>query len=308
MVLGVTGAGVDVDQQAAAAWARVEAALGRVLADSLEQLNPPATAEATAALQTASAVPLPADFLASLRVHNGTHTGLASPSSARSPVPLEYLYDTGRIIEHTRMWHDGYGPQPNWDDPQVWAYLVDHGGLRLNGPVRPVVGSPDTVVVGDMNGDVLWLLDLAPAPGGTPGQVVRVDVECAAWDVLAPSWTQLLLRYAEDLERFAADPATSTLDIDELGPACEWVGGRPPAPAGARTAWLRDVQSRDPYPHHRADCEATTMRWRNERNDRCPLDGEHEPHVFSWMDRHHPCGGGRIGVDKDADRQRWDHS
>ncbi|MFG2089706.1 MULTISPECIES: hypothetical protein [unclassified Spirillospora] len=25
-----------------------------------------------------------------------------------------------------------------------------------------------------------WLLDFDPAPGGTPGQVVRVDVECAS--------------------------------------------------------------------------------------------------------------------------------
>ena len=57
--------------------------------------------------------------------------------------------------------------------------------------MRPIVGSPGAVVVDDTNGDAWWLLDFHPAPGGTPGQVVRVDVECASWDVLAPSWTQL---------------------------------------------------------------------------------------------------------------------
>jgi hypothetical protein len=107
-----------------------------------------------------------------------------------------------------------------------------------------------------------------PLPGGTPGQVVRVDVECASWDVLAPSWTQLLVRYAEDLELFAADPDNSTLEIDDhRGLACEW-GGSPPS---------------DSWGCVRHGC------W-----------------TFS-MDRHNPCGGGQASVDKDADRRRWDH-
>jgi hypothetical protein len=38
--------------------------------------------------------------------------------------------------------------------------------IWLNGPVRPIVDSPGAVVVGDMNGDVLWLLDFDPAKGG----------------------------------------------------------------------------------------------------------------------------------------------
>jgi hypothetical protein len=49
------------------------------------------------------------------------------------------------------------------------------------------------------------------------------------------------------------------------------------------------------------------MQWRNERNERCTLDGEHKPHVFRSMDRHHPCGGGQTSVDKEADRRRWDY-
>lgn len=116
--------------------------------------------------------------------------------------------------------------------------------------------------------------------------MVRVDVECASWDVLAPSWTQLLVRYAEDLELFAADPDNSTLEIDDLGPAREWGGSTPSDPLGVRPAWLLDVHARDPYPYHRAEIEAHAMQWRNERNER---------------------GGGQASVDKDADRRRWDH-
>jgi cell wall assembly regulator SMI1 len=251
---------------------------------------------------------LPQDFRASLCIHNGTDPGPTLPSRDPSPVPLQCLYDTNLIIEQTRMWRDGHHPEPNWDDPRVWAYQVDDGNhLFLNGPVRPIVGSPGTVVVGDTNGDVQWLLDFDPAPGGTPGQVVRVDVECFSWDVLAPSWTQLLVRYAEDLELFAADPDNSTLKIRDCGPACEWGGSTPSDSPGVRPAWLLDVQARDPYPYHRAECEATAMQWRNERNERCTLDGEHKPHVFRPMDRHNPCGGGQTSVDKDADRRQWDY-
>lgn len=302
----MTYTGVDVDGRVGEAWARVEAGLSRVLPASLRQLNAPAADQAIDAMEAALAVPLAPDFRASLRIHNGTDPGPTLPPPDPYPVPLQCLYDTDFIVQRTREWRDGYDPEPNWDDPRVWAFQVDDKMLWLNGPVRPIVGSPGMVVVGDSNGDVVWLLDFDPAPGGTPGQVVRVDVECASWDVLAPSWTQLLVRYAEDLELFAADPDSSTLDIGGLGPACEWGGGRLSDPWGVRPAWRRDVQARDPYPYHRADCEATAMRRRDERNERCTLDGEHKPHVFSSMDRHNPCGGGQTGVDKEADRRRWD--
>src|SRR4029434_4669603 len=94
-----------------------------------------------AALESALAVPLPQECRASLRIHNGTDPGPTLPSPDASPVPLQCLYDTNGIIEQTRMWRDGYRPQPNWDDPRVWAYMVDENMLWLNGPVRPVVGS-----------------------------------------------------------------------------------------------------------------------------------------------------------------------
>jgi cell wall assembly regulator SMI1 len=303
----VTDTGANVDRRVADAWARVEAALGRILPASLRQLKAPATVQAIDAVEAALAVTLTQDFRAGLRIHDGTEPGPTLPSPDPSPLPLECLYDTDLIVERTRMWRDGHDPEPNWDDPQVWAYLVDHGMLSLTGPVRPIVGSPGAVVVGDTNGSVHWLLDFAPAPGGTAGQVVRVDVECVSWEVLAPSWAQLLVRYAEDLELVAADPAGSTRQLDDLGLGCEWGSSTPSGSAGARPAWLLDVQARDPYPYHRAECEARAMRWRNERNERCALDGEHEPHVLRSMDRHDPCGGGHTGVDKDADRRRWDH-
>ncbi|WP_074310167.1 SMI1/KNR4 family protein [Micromonospora cremea] len=246
----MTDTGADVDKRVTEAWARIEAGLSRVLPASLRQLNAPAAVQAIDAVEAALALPLPQNFRASLRTHNGTKRGYDDSGQLQpSPVPLEYLYDTNEIIEMTRMWRNNYHPEPDWDDPQVWAHLVDEEMLWLNGPVRPIIGSPGAVVVGDMNGDVQWLLDFDPAPGGTPGQVVRVDVECVSWDVLAPSWTQLLVRYADDLDLFAADPDSSPLVITHpgAGPACEW-GSTPSDSWGVRPAWLQDVQARSPYP------------------------------------------------------------
>lgn len=231
------------DEGVTDAWARIEAELSRLLPASLGQLAAPAEAPAIEVVQAALATVLPQDFRASLRLHNGTKQEWGHPS----PVPLERLYGTDEIVEATRMWRDSYGPDPVFDHPQVWAYMVDEGMICLNGPVRPIVGSAGSVLVGDMNGDVHWFLDFDPAPGGMPGQVVRVDVECSSWDVLAPSWRQLLVRYAADLELFAAAPDSSTLEINQdFGPACEW-GSTPIGSWRTRPAWLQDVEPRSPY-------------------------------------------------------------
>ncbi len=161
-------------------------------------------------------------------------------------MPLERLYDTDGMVAATRMWRDNDSLDPSVDDPESWAYLVDTNDLSLTGPVRPIVGAPGCLMVGDMNGDVHWYLDFDPAPGGTLGQVVRVDIECGQWDVMAPSWRELLLRYADDLESYAADPHGSSLDLDrDTGPACEW--GLASGNDAVRPDWLRGVQPRDPY-------------------------------------------------------------
>ncbi|MEV6967247.1 SMI1/KNR4 family protein [Hamadaea sp. NPDC051192] len=230
----------DAGQIVTEAWARIEAALARVLPETVPTLRPPATEAEIDAVEAALGLPLPPDFQASLRVHDGTEW--AKPSA----VPLDLLYPAAEIVEATRMWRDGSDDDPLWTDPGVLAYQIDDKTIRVSGAVRPTLTGENRVPVGTMNGDVWWLLDLDPPQGGTPGQVFRVDPECTTWDVLAPSWTELLLRYADDLERYAADPSTSTLDIDAYaGPACEW--GEQPDAVGIRPEWLRDVAARDPY-------------------------------------------------------------
>jgi cell wall assembly regulator SMI1 len=232
MICGMT---TPDDERVAHAWARLEAALHRVLPDSLRLLAPPAEPEGIDAIESGLGVRLPPDFRASLRIHNGT------ARDDPSPVPLEYLFGAEEILEMTRVWDAE--DDPDLADPGVIAKHVDDGRIHVDGPVRPVWGLANRVVVGTMNGDVNWFLDLEPPQGGTSGQVVRMDIECGQWDVLAPSWTELLHRYAEDLERFAADPVTSTIDLEEdRGPACEW--GTGPVYETSRPEWLRDVEAR----------------------------------------------------------------
>ncbi|MEU4561065.1 SMI1/KNR4 family protein [Actinoplanes sp. NPDC023936] len=213
-----------------AAWERIEDGLRRVLPDSVRHLEGPAADAAIDIAEDELGLTLPADFRASLRIHNGTSWRMPHP------LPMDHLYSAEEIVEATRMWRDNADDDPDYHDPGRLAYLIDRGMLRIGGPVHHLMGADGRIVVATMNGDVWWLLDLDPAPGGTPGQVIRVDIECAEWDVLAPSWEELLLRYARDLE--------NGLEIDpHVGPACEWGEGS----GSERPAWLAGVEAVDPY-------------------------------------------------------------
>jgi hypothetical protein len=154
----VADTGAYADEGVADAWARIEAGLSRVLPASLRQLAAPAEVQAIDAVEAALAVVLPEDFRGSFRIHNATTWEWGRPS----PVPLHFLYDTNQIVEATRT---GDRPDPVFDDPRVWAYLVDSDMLWLNGSVRPTLGSAGKIWVGTMNGDVDWFLDLDPPPG-----------------------------------------------------------------------------------------------------------------------------------------------
>lgn len=157
---------------------------------------------------------------------------------------MDYFCDTEQIVEQTGWC--AQDPDPVWDRPEVWAHQVDHKEIWLHGPVRPTMAQAGRVLVGTMNGDVNWFLDLEPPLGGTPGQVIAVDIESATWEVVASSWRELLVRYADDLEQFRIDPASSALEIDsEVGPGCEW--RRTHGPASVRPVFLQDVRAQDPH-------------------------------------------------------------
>ena len=49
---------------------------------------------------------------------------------------------------------------------------------RPEGPVKPVFSYSKRVPFAQLNGDVIWYLDIDPEPGGKVGQVVEEDAEC----------------------------------------------------------------------------------------------------------------------------------
>ncbi|MFC3494905.1 SMI1/KNR4 family protein [Glycomyces rhizosphaerae] len=111
------------------------------------------------AVEAALGISLPPDFRTSLRIHNGTECG--DPST----VPLDYLFNTGDIHEMTRAWHAEEDQE--FDDPSAMACLIDEGMIHVKGPVRPTSSLAGRAVVGTMNGDVNWFLDLDPPKGRT---------------------------------------------------------------------------------------------------------------------------------------------
>jgi hypothetical protein len=78
------------------------------------------------------------------------------------------------------------------------------------------------VPIGSFNGDVFRYVDMDPAPGGTVGQVIEVDPEAVSWRVLAPSFGDLLARFADALEAGA-------VEWDAEDDAASWL---PPAEEG----------------------------------------------------------------------------
>lgn len=106
--------------------------MSRVLPDSLPLLAGPAEASE---IEAALGVALPTDFRASLRIHNGSNYG--NPT----PVPLEYLFSTGEMVEMTRAWH--FEEDPDIDNPSVMACPIDEGMIHVSGPVRPTPSSGD---------------------------------------------------------------------------------------------------------------------------------------------------------------------
>ncbi|GAA3234236.1 SMI1/KNR4 family protein [Dactylosporangium siamense] len=137
--------------------------------------------------------------------------GAALPDDVRA---LYLAADSGELILPPRDKNRFYGLQiVGLEDAAARAYLEPkarylswtHGATEVVGPdphgrVQALASSPAWFVVGDDWGGNLYVVDLAPGPRGTVGQVLFVDHELssgAQW--VAPSLTELLLRRPADI-------------------------------------------------------------------------------------------------------------
>lgn len=181
-----------------ATWRRLAAALSDRA--PLAKLRPPASAAAIRDRETLLAAPLPADFVASLAIHDGQED---KPALTFLPggLRLGSLASIARCFREDRPSFDAADPDGRFE----W--------LSKDERVRQVHFHPRHVPIA---GTRFWdhgrlLLDGIPGPAGTLGQViVRQEGEFCA---LVPSFAELLHRTAEGLER-----GTLILEPTEHGP------------------------------------------------------------------------------------------
>ena len=177
-------------------WARLETWANANAPKMLEDLNPGATDEQIAELEHALGRTLPASFVESLKIHNGESNGW--PCKVFADMGAYHPCDA--IVENRSMYLqvvEQVGVE--FTDEERNEQIRDDI-IGVEGPVEPVLFSPDWVPIMNCNGDVFWALDFAPADGGLEGQVIEVDHEGCSWTVAASSFDEFLAAYVTALE------------------------------------------------------------------------------------------------------------
>lgn len=177
-------------------WQRLEAWGAANAPKMLEDLNPGATDAQIDELQTAIGRELPASYIASLKVHNGESDGWPFKVFA----DMGAYYPSERIPEYWNMRRQVAEQVGLEFSAEEVADQVKNNIITVEGPVRPATHRAEWIPVLDCNGDVFWAIDFAPADGGSPGQIIQVDLEGGYWAVVADSFEKFLANYVEALE------------------------------------------------------------------------------------------------------------
>ncbi|MBI1372648.1 MAG: hypothetical protein GC159_07785 [Phycisphaera sp.] len=176
-------------QQVESAWPRIGKWLAKHAPDGPEHLKPGASADSIAKLEQAIGQPLSDDLKASLRMHSGG----GDPGGLPSPTPRDAMAYVLLSIEEIL---DAYN---------TWKELVEGGDFADR------KAEPDTCIRGDWyhlgwipvasngGGDYICV-DMSPAGGGTPGQVIAMWHDSEKRRLLAPSLGQYLHNLASDMD------------------------------------------------------------------------------------------------------------
>lgn len=161
-----------------------------VAPETVGNLNPPAGPDQIAKLL--ETVPgAPKELVALLEIHNGEE-----PISWISVLPNGMqLMDVESILQF-QAYQTGTS-----DDfmENIDELVADNIKDRPVGPVKHVFSYSKRVPFAQLNGDVIWYLDLDPASGGKVGQVVEEDAECMRLRVIADSLDDLFEKYSQDI-------------------------------------------------------------------------------------------------------------
>ncbi len=161
----------------------------------LEALSSGASEEAVAKLESELGCSLPADFRESLLIHDGEVDAWMS----------EVFADGGAYLGTEwipKIWRErlAVAEQVDMLSEEEIKESIREGTMRVEGPVSPCMYRKEWIPIMDSNGDIIWALDLAPAEGGTVGQVIKIYWEDISWAVVASSFAEFLHTYASQLE------------------------------------------------------------------------------------------------------------
>lgn len=149
-------------------------------------LRPGATEAEITAVEAALGLPFPADFRASLRIHDGEdwQQGIRWLDNAMLLLPV------AKIL--TR-WQEQQTYYARWGEDE---YVDDYQDQRR---IRNVVYHPRRIAIAESDADIWLWLDFTPGPDGIAGQVIMDITECE-FIVLALTFRAFLTRYLELLE------------------------------------------------------------------------------------------------------------
>lgn len=179
-------------------WKQIESILKAQAPGIEKSLNKGATKQAIQKLETMCGVSLPDDFKASYLIHDGQ-------KSERFPVadrPGQYS-----LIQEGTFTDEFYDFMPItyiMDEWESWKKLVDEGEFSgdestPDAGIQSVWWHPAWIPFATNGGGDSLCLDLAPAKKGTKGQVISMNHETAKRQLIAPSFTQFLIKLADHL-------------------------------------------------------------------------------------------------------------
>jgi len=161
-------------------WARIEEHLQLLAPECHAALPPGASADRIEQLESMLDITLPDDVRASWMIHDG--------SGEKWILPGGELLSLRGIVEQWYVWHDLIG---NGE--------LDDSVAEPHGPIQPLWWNLKWFPVTNNGGGDHHCVDTDPAPGGEVGQIIAFGHDVGPECVLAGSFREYLLDYADRL-------------------------------------------------------------------------------------------------------------